>query len=225
MVPPDSVPPDSAPPDRGPTNGASLGGVSPESPFFNVPQPIIDLANSLVDFVERALGIRPDFSMETLSIVDHYAVQARGEVLHRPEVLDLTAQALGAYFGEVVRRNLGAFWLIPSPNFHDWSLCGTTAFISINPIGVGYDALLGSNDHNGPSSQLKLSGQDRALLQDRLGNLPEVGQDEYHSLCTRLEVLEIAMDCIRGQATARGYDEVTYSAEDYGGGPMRLEDL
>jgi hypothetical protein len=196
--------------------------VSPQSPFFNVPQNIIDLSGSLVDFVERAVGIRPDFSMETLSIVDHYAVQARGEVAGRPEVLDLTAQALGAYFGEVVRRNLGAFWVLPSPNYHDWALCGETAYISINPIGAGYDALLGSTDHKGPSSQLKLAGQDRDLLVSRLENLPALGQDEYFTLCTRLEVLEIAMDCIRGQASARGYEEITYSAEDYGSGAVYL---
>ncbi len=192
--------------------------VSPQSPFFNVPQNIIDLSGSLVDFVERALGIRPDFSMETLSLVDHYALQARAEVAHRPEALDLTAQALGAYFGEVVRRNLGAFWVLPSPNYHDWALCGETAYISINPIGVGYDALLGSTDHSGPSSQLKLSGQDRDQLVSRLESLPALGDDEYFTLCTRLEVLEIAMDCIRGQASARGYDEITYSADDYGSG-------
>jgi len=199
--------------------------VASESPFFNVPQNIIDLSGSLVDFVERAVGIRPDFSMETLSLVDHYALAARAEVARRPEILDLTAQALGAYFGEVVRRNLGAFWVLPSPNYHDWTLCGETAYVSINPIGVGYDALLGSTDHSGPSSQLKLSGQDRAQLVIRLENLPETAEGEYFTLCTRLEVLEIAMDCIRGQATARGYDEITYTAEDYGTGVRGLQEL
>jgi len=198
---------------------------SSNSPFLGVPQPIIDLSGSLVDFVERAIGIRPDFSMETLSLVDHYAIQARPEVKNRPEVMDLTAQALGAYFGEVVRRNLGAFWIVPGPNFHDWRLCGETAYVSINPIGAGYDALLGTVEHGGPASTVKLAAEDRAELSRRLESLPEVSDTEFFSLCTRLEVLEIAMDCIRGQASRRGYEEMMYSADDYGSGLRPLQDL
>ncbi len=199
--------------------------ISQSSPFFGVPQPIVDLAGNLVDFVERSVGIRPDFSMDTLSIVDHYAVLAREETKNRAELTDLTAQALGAYFGEVARRNLGAFWVVPGPNFHDWSLCGETAYVSINPIGVGYDALLGSTEHSGPASPLKLASEDRQEVQRRLENLPPVGESDFFTLCTRLEVLEIAMDSIRGQAQSRGYDEVTYSQEDYGAGLRPLQDL
>ncbi len=199
--------------------------ISDNSPFFGVPQPIVDLSGSLVDFVERTVKIRPDFTMETLSIVDHYAIEARKEVKNRPELTDLTAQALGAYFGEVARRNLGGFWILPSANFHDWILCGDTAYVSINPIGVGYDALFGSTEHSGPASALKVSTEDRTEVNRRLEQLPPVADDEFYSLCTRLEVLEIVMDCVRGQQSSRGYDEVTYTEEDYGAGLRPLRDL
>jgi hypothetical protein len=199
--------------------------ISESSRFLGVPQPIVDLACNLVDFVERSVGIRPDFSMDTLSIVDHYATIARAEVEKRPELADLTAQALGAYFGEVARRNLGAFWIVPGPNFNDWSLCGETAYVSINPIGVGYDALFDSNTHGGPTSPLKVSAEDRVEVARRLDQLPPVRDSEFFTLCTRLEVLEIAMDCIRGQSDSRGYTEVTYSAEDYGSGLRPLSDV
>jgi hypothetical protein len=198
---------------------------SNNSPFFGVPQPVVDLAGSLVDFVERAIGFRPDFSSETLSLVDHYAAEARSVVKNRPEVLDLTAQALGAYFGEVARRHLGAFWVVPGSNLNDWTLCGESAYVSINPIGVGYDALLGSTEHSGPSSHLKLSGEDRAEVIRRLDQLPTVSEGEFFTLCTRLEVLEIVMDSIRAQANLRGYSEVTYSAEDYTTNLRPLENL
>jgi len=199
--------------------------IQPGSPFFGVPQPIVDLSGNLVDFVERAVGIRPDFSSETLSIVDHYAQIARVAVKNRPELLELTAQALGAYFGEVARRTLGAFWIVTGTNVHDWSLCGETAYVSINPLGAGYDALLGHSDHGGPGSQLKVAGEDRAEVLRRLENLPPVSDAEYFTLCTRLEVLEIAMDCIRAQASSRGYDDMIYSAEDYGIALRPLESL
>ncbi|HSC85647.1 MAG TPA: hypothetical protein VLC09_00170, partial [Polyangiaceae bacterium] len=129
-------------------------------PFEGVPQPVADLCRSLTDFVERTVGIRPDYTPETLPLVDHYLISARQAVADRPEVLDLTAQAVGAYFGEVVRRSLAGFWLLPGPNHHDWQVCGSAAFVAFNPIGVGYDALLGA-EHGGPNSQYKVAPEDR----------------------------------------------------------------
>lgn len=190
---------------------------SDSSPFAGVPAVIVDLSSNLVDFVERALGLRPDFTPETLSLVDFYAEHARVETRGRTELVDLAAQAIGAYFGEVVRRHEGAFWLIPSPNFHDWTLCGATAFVAINPIGVGYDALLGTTDHGGPSSQFKLAHEDRQAVSDRLAMLPAVREKDYFTLCTRHEVTQIVMDAVRGLAEGRGYSDMEYAAADYGG--------
>lgn len=190
---------------------------SPESPFAGVPQQIVDLSCSLTDFVEKALGIRPDFSPDTLSLVDHYALLARKEMENRPEVADLTGQALGAYFGEVLRRSEGAFWQLPSPNFHDWQLCGMTAFVSVNPIGVGYDALHGNTGHAGPNSSLKVAPEDRDTVQNRLARLPAVPDDEFYTLCTRLEVLQIVMEAVRGEQSRRGYDDMVFAADDYSG--------
>jgi hypothetical protein len=190
---------------------------SPESPFFGVPAQIVDLSSNLADFVDKALGIRPDFSPETLSLVDHYATEARKHLTTRPELSDLTSQALGAYFGEVVRRSEGGLWIIPSPNFHDWRLCGSTAFVSINAIGVGYDALYGSTDHHGPSSAFKVAPEAQSAVTDRLERLPAVPDTEYFTLCTRLEVMQVVMEAVRAEQARRGYDEITFSAEDYGG--------
>ena len=186
-----------------------------ESPFSGVPTQIVELSSNLADFVQQAIGLRPDFSPETLSLVDHYADLAREELKKRPELLDLTAQALGAYFGEVLRRNEGGFWLLPSPNFHDWSLCGLTAFTQINPIGVGYELLALSSDHSGPSSAIKLAAEDREAVKHRLSLLPEVPDTEFYSLCTRLEVIEIAMVAVRAEQSRRGYEEMIFSEEDY----------
>src|SRR5690606_523444 len=159
----------------------------------------------------------PDFSPETLSIVDHYAAEARKLLKTRPELSDLTSQALGAYFGEVVRRSEGGLWLVPSPNFHDWRLCGSFAFVSINAIGVGYDALYGSTDHHGPSSAFKVAPEDQQTVNDRLDRLPPVPEAEYFTLCTRFEAMQVVMETVRGEQARRGYDEITFSADDYSG--------
>lgn len=184
-------------------------------PFEGVPAPLLELCQSLTDFVERAIGIRPDFTPETLPLVDHYVGLARKAVAERPEALDLTAQALGAYFGEVVRRSLVGFWRVPSPNFHDWQLCGRAAFVAFNPIGIGYDALAQGQEHAGPNSQVKLAPEDVRAVSERLALLPPVSEEEYYSLSTRHEVLEITYEAVRAMATQRGYDETYFDEDDY----------
>ncbi|MCH2110306.1 MAG: hypothetical protein MK135_13360 [Polyangiaceae bacterium] len=190
--------------------------ISPESPFFGVPQPIVELAQSLADFVEKAVGIRPDFDPDTLPLVDHYAREVREQLKERPELLDLAAQALGAYFGEVFRRSANGFWKVPSSNYNDWLICGTHAYVALNPIGVGYDAIVGSQNHHGPSSGLKLAPEDRASLDARLAALPQEKEEDFYSLSTRLEVLQIVHAGVEAEAEKRGYSEQVYDAEDYG---------
>lgn len=190
---------------------------SPVRPFDGVPQPIVELCQSLTDFVERAIGLRPDFTPDTLPLVDHYLLSAREATAGRPEVLDLTAQALGAYFGEVVRRRLLGFWRVPSPNFHDWQLCGVASFVAFNPIGIGYEVLTLGTDHAGPSSSVRLAQDDARGVADRLALLPEVSEEEYFSLSARYDMLEIVFDAVRAFAESRGYGETHYGPEDYGG--------
>lgn len=189
-------------------------GVTESHPFDGVPEQIVDLCQSLTDFVDRAIGIRPDYTSDTLPIVDHYLAIARGQVEAKPAILDLTAQAIGAYFGEVVRRHFTGMWSVPSPNFHDWQLYGQAAYFAINPIGVGYDLLTRGN-HDGPSPELKMAKEDRELVAARLESLPPEREESYYSLGTRFEALEIAIECIRAQAEARGYSEMVYDLEDY----------
>lgn len=187
-----------------------------------MPPPLLELSQSLTDFVERAIGFRPDYTPETLPLVDHYVNQVRESLQNRPELIDLTAQAVGAYFGEVVRRHLFAFWRVPSPNFHDWQICGKSAFVSLNPIGIGYDSVSGNQSHSGPNSQLKLAPEDQQAVADRLALLPPVSEEEFFSLSTRLETLEIVFEAVRSQAAQRGYDETFYEEEDYGVEPRPL---
>lgn len=188
-----------------------------ESPFEfeGVPEPVVELALGCVQYVQRSVGFALDFEPETLPIVDHYAREARKELAGRPELVHLIAPALGAYFGEVIRRHLHGFWLVPSANYHDWQLCGRAAFLAVNPIGVGYDALIGGEDHEGPRSALRLAPEDRDRVRERFDLLPPVSEEDYFTLCTRLEVVEIAMEAVRGELVRRGYDEVEFTEEDY----------
>lgn len=196
-------------PSEGPTSHDALFD------FEGVPEPVVELALACVQYVQRSTGFELDFEPETLPVVDHYARQARHDLAARPELLHLIAPALGAYFGEVLRRHLHGFWLVPSANYHDWQLCGRAAFLALNPIGVGYDALIGGEEHEGPRSALRLAPEDRERVRERFDLLPPVNEDEYFTLCTRLEVVEIAMEAVRGELVRRGYDELEFTEEDY----------
>ena len=178
-------------------------------------EPLVDLAAACVDYVTRATGVVPDFTPETLPLVDHYLSTAREQLSERPELAALVSRAVGAYFGEMLRIHLAGFWRIPGPNVHDWSVCGSAAFMRINPVGVAYDALYSSADHDGPRSVLWVAPEDRELVMARLDQLPELPEDQYFLLSTRLEVLEIAHDTLRAQMIERGFEEETFGPSDY----------
>ena len=63
--------------------------------------------------MEAAVGVRLDFEPETLPVLDHYVATRRAELTDKPETMGLVARAVGAYFGEVVRRRLRPFGTSP----------------------------------------------------------------------------------------------------------------
>jgi hypothetical protein len=178
------------------------------------PPQILDLASACLEYVDRALGFTLDFSSDTLGVVDHYATTVRANLATNPSLGPLIGPAVGAYFGEVVRVRFHGFWRVP-PNQHDWAVCLRTVFLNINPIGVGYDALYGSTDHDGPRSALRVAPEDREFLDRRLETLPPVPEDQYHLLTTRFEVLEVAAESLRAKMEEEGYGGTEYTEEDY----------
>src|SRR5690606_24904746 len=76
------------------------------------PGRVMELAASAVRFILASLKLEPDFSRESLALLDHYTGEARAAAAERPETLPLTAHALGTYLGEVVRRHHRCWWRI-----------------------------------------------------------------------------------------------------------------
>lgn len=180
------------------------------------PEPPIDgHVRACIDYVRRAVGVELDFTPETLPVLDHYLGDVRKTLDERPALAPLVASAAGAYFGEVVRSHIPSFWRLPSPNVHDWSLCLRVAFLSFNPIGVAYDALFQTIEHDGPRSMLKVAPEDKEYLSRRLETLPPVPEDEYFLLSTRFEVIEVAVEALRAKLDSSGYDELTFEETDY----------
>ena len=188
------------------------------------PDPIPEYVNACLEYVRRATGFELDFSGETLPVLDHYVGTVRDTLTERPEVAQLVARAAGAYFGEVVRTIVPGFWRVPSANVHDWQLCSRVAYLWVNPVGIAYDALHGSSDHDGPRSPLRCAPEDRPYLERRLETLPPLPEDQYFLFTTRLEVLEVANEALHARLEEQGYADTELTEDDYaasrGGTPL-----
>jgi hypothetical protein len=182
------------------------------------PDPIPEYVNACLEYVRRAVGFDLDFSAETLPVLDHYVSTVQNTITERPEIAQLVARAAGAYFGEVVRSVIPGFWRVPSANVHDWQLCSRVAFLWVNPVGIAYDALFGSGDHDGPRSLLRCAPEDRPYLERRLSTLPPVPEDQYFLFTTRLEVLEVANEALHARLEEQGYGDTELSEDDYATG-------
>lgn len=179
-----------------------------------VPREIFELSELCRQYVVSALGVELDHEPETLPVLDQYLVMAKGAIADRPEIEPLVTQAVAAYFGEVVRRRIESFWRRRGEPA-EWDLCGRRALLSITPRGMVCDALAQRSDRPGPSSELVLAPDDQAIAEARLALLPEVSEEEYYLLSTRLEVLEVVYEALRDQMKREGRESIVFEESDY----------
>lgn len=156
---------------------------------------VTELAANCVRFVLAKLKIELDFTRETLSLLDHYVADARDEVKTRPELLALTAHAVGAYLGEVVRRQHACWWRIDHDDPGSWRLEFRPIYLAFYPVQVAYAALTQEEDE-ASFSGYELPDDDRDALTARFADLPPVGEDEFFAPSTRVDLLDIAVDAL-----------------------------
>jgi hypothetical protein len=224
----------------GKKNGAGVTvatGHTPTAP--PAPKPVADLAEACVRFVERAVGVKLDYQPETLPLLDHYIEQARALVKEKPEMLSVVAQMSGAYFGEVVRRQHASWWRTDDADPSEWRVEFESVFLALCPVGLVLAALLrtseagdegagderdergergerGEREDEADLAQLTLEEEDRLAVSARLAELPQVSEQEFYALSTRLEVIDIAVEAIRARRLAQGEEtEARFSPEDY----------
>lgn len=191
-------------------------GDDPLEPLVGeVPPPILELAESARTFVLSAIGVELDYEPETLPILDAYVKGARANLQARPEALPVVARAVGAYFGEVLRRRIDGFWRHREDPDDEWALCGRRVLVSVSPLGVALDCLTGSDEHEGPSAGLNLAPEDEALGRARIEMMPPVPEDEYHLFSTRLEVFEAVVETLRERMLEEGRESLVFEEADY----------
>jgi hypothetical protein len=188
------------------------------------PDEVVELSEAARQYVIGALGVELDYTPETLPLLDHYLSQARAGASERPELVELVARSVGAYFGEVVRRALPCFWQPPSGAARDYRLCFAEVYLAFTPSAFAWDALHQATDHDGPSSELELDREDGEALEKRLSDLPPVSEAEFWLLSTRYEVVEMAADQARLGLARAGLENVSYGPGDYAPSPKLSSD-
>lgn len=197
---------------NGSMNGSPSGEIVVETPpldekelaLLAAPPPaaVLDLAEACVRFVERAVGVKLDFTVETLPLLDHYVAGARDVLSGRArptegEPVDLVAQAAGAYLGEVMRRRYPCWWRVGSEGV-DHRLEFHRLYLVVQPVTLIHEALaLDAEKGVHELGGFDMDEDDKEAAMARLAELPEVPFEEFVAPSTRVEVLDIVIDAVR----------------------------
>jgi hypothetical protein len=212
------------PSDDGPLPDADESDVPAEYGLEPAPEPgpeataagpvqVAELAGACVRFVRARYGATLDFEPDTLSFVDHWVREARTELKERPELVELVQSAAGAYLGEVIRREFGAFWDTEGDHA-EWRLLLSTVFCAFNPIGMAREALM-LEEADGWHAHFELDPGEKDVIEARLAALPSVRSDEYYAPSTRYDVVSIVVDALRARMRGAGLEDVRFTPDDY----------
>ncbi|RMH36449.1 MAG: hypothetical protein D6689_22505 [Deltaproteobacteria bacterium] len=162
----------------------------------DTPREIDEYAQNLVEYVERALGVRLDYASETLPVLDHYVRQVPTD---HPGARALVIATAGAYYGEVVRARVGGSW-VEHGEPGNWRLV-LPGGLSFSPAGFVAAAIAGGevDDYDtGFDAPPKMRHHFEAAL-DAMAPMTE---REYYSLSTRFDTIEHLQDVVLARAAA-----------------------
>ncbi len=148
-----------------------------------------DLTVACVTSVKNATGLLLDLTQDTLPILDHYADLADSP---RDEVVSLLAPMCGAYFGELIRRELDdGHWQNLEGSHSEWRLGFDRCSLALNPIGVALEVLLGQEVSEW-GAHLETAPSERLRVKEALEVYGDVRDRDYYSFSVRFEAIEQA---------------------------------
>lgn len=150
------------------------------------PRNVEEYAGRTVEYVQRALGLPLEYDSLTLPLLDHYLSTVPRD---RPEMIELVVATAGAYFGEVVRRHIGGRWDGTTEEVAEWRMILPTG-VQFSPAGFVAAAITRTEELDDFDSGLDAPPRMRPYLAEALTRMGEVTEEEYYSLCGRLDTLE-----------------------------------
>ena len=153
----------------------------------DVPPPaqVHEYATRAVEYVRRALGLALEYDSDTLPLLDHYLASVPTD---QPAAVELVVATSGAYFGEVVRRRLGGRWDATAEQVSEWRMILPTG-VQFSPAGL-VAAAIARSEVDDFDTDLDAPPRMRPYLADALARMGEVTEDDYYSLCGRLDTIE-----------------------------------
>ena len=151
----------------------------------DTPRRVHEYATQAVEYVRRAVGLELAYDSDTLPLLDHYL---RSVPEDQPATVELVALTSGAYFGEVVRRRLGGRWDTSAEDVMEWRIWLPTG-VNFSPIGFVAAAIV-RTDLDDLDTGLDAPPRMLPYVEQTLARMGEVTEDDYYSLCGRLDTLE-----------------------------------
>lgn len=149
------------------------------------PPRVAELARAAVEYVKRAIGLELTYDSDTLPLLDHYLRSVPDD---QPATVELVATTSGAYFGEVVRRTLGGRWDTSAEDITDWRIVLPTG-LNFSPAGFAAAAIVRA-DLDDLDTTMDAPPRMRPFVEQTLARMGDVTEDDYYSLCGRLDTLE-----------------------------------
>jgi hypothetical protein len=157
------------------------------------PDQVSEYVRAAVDFVRRAVGMVLDGSDESLAVLDHYVAQVPRD---KPAIVTLVAPAVGAYFGEVVRRRWGGEWrLVGEPA--EWRLSLEGGALSFAPVGMAATAVCRA-EVEGYDADVALDPARREAVEAAMELCAPVTEEYFYSLTGRFETIQHMLDLLAG---------------------------
>jgi hypothetical protein len=167
------------------------------------PDQVSEYVRAAVEFVRRAVGMVLDGSDESLAVLDHYVAQVPRD---KPAIVGLVAPAVGAYFGEVVRRRFGGEWRLDGEPA-GWRLSLEGGALSFAPVGMAAAAVCRA-DVEGYDAETAFAPPYREDIEAALEMAAPVTEEYFYSLTGRFEALQHVLDLLAGlRARGRAPDE------------------
>ena len=193
-----------------------------KSHLEDMPHEIETLANLCVTHVKNRFGFELDFGIDTLSVLDGFIAavvmdECEGSMpppgdRRRSHLIHLLAPTVGAYWGEVLRRQFGGRWRFVTQEPPNWILEFDEFFLRMNPAGTAASVVMGESVEEWKSS-LVTSPELMGPLVERLAVAPPLPEDQFYTLTTIHETIQIAEEYLRERAAKDG--SVGCTQEDY----------
>ena len=157
------------------------------------PDQVSEYVRAAVEFVRRAVGMVLDGSDESLAVLDHYVAQVPSD---KPEIVVLVAPAVGAYFGEVVRRRFGGEWRLDGEPA-DWRLSLEGDALTFAPVGMAAAAVCRA-EVDGFDTEMAIAPAYHEDIEAALELAAPVTEEYFYSLTGRFEALQNLLDLVAG---------------------------